>query len=71
MSTTRTLHKNNYCAKNRTKRYMVMIIIIREKPLKITSTQTSVIKRKGESQNGCFTKTKPARFSEKRTFLTP
>ena len=24
MSTTRTLHKNNYCAKNRTKRYMVI-----------------------------------------------
>ena len=25
----------------------------------------------GESQNGCFKKTKHAKFSEKRTFLTP
>ena len=25
----------------------------------------------GESQNGCFKKTKHAKFSKKRTFLTP
>ena len=31
----------------------------------------SVIRQKGESQNGCFKKTKHAKFSEKRTFLTP
>ena len=31
----------------------------------------SVIRKKGESQNGCFKKTKHAKFSEKRTFLTP
>ena len=31
---------------------------------------TSVIRRKGESQNGCFKKTKHIKFSEKRTFLT-
>ena len=30
----------------------------------------SVISQKGESQNGCFKKTKHAKFSEKRTFLT-
>ena len=28
-------------------------------------------KAKGESQNGCFKKAKYAKFSEKRTFLTP
>ena len=32
---------------------------------------SSVIKQKGESQNGCFKKTKHAKFSEKRIFLTP
>ena len=31
----------------------------------------SVIRQKSESQNGCYKKTKPAKFSEKRTFLTP
>ena len=31
----------------------------------------SVIRKKGESQNKCFKKTKRAKFSEKRTFLTP
>ena len=31
----------------------------------------SVIRQKGESQNGCLKKTKHAKFSEKRTFLTP
>ena len=30
-----------------------------------------VIRQKGESQNGCFKKKKYAKFSEKRTFLTP
>ena len=30
----------------------------------------SVITQKGESQNECFKKTKNAKFSEKRTFLT-
>ena len=30
----------------------------------------SVIRHKGESQNGCYKKTKHAKFSEKRTFLT-
>ena len=32
---------------------------------------SSVIRQKGESQNGCFKKTKHAKFSEKQTFLTP
>ena len=30
-----------------------------------------VIRQKGESQNGCYKKTKHAKFSEKQTFLTP
>ena len=30
-----------------------------------------VIRQKGESQNGCLKKTKHAKVSEKRTFLTP
>ena len=30
----------------------------------------SVIRQKGESQTGCFKKTKHAKFFEKRTFLT-
>ena len=33
--------------------------------------KSSVIKQKGESHNGCFKKTKNAKFSETRTFLTP
>ena len=32
---------------------------------------TSVVSQKGESQNGCFKKTKHVKFSQKRTFLTP
>ena len=30
-----------------------------------------VISQKGKSQNGCFKKTKHAKFPEKRTFFTP
>ena len=33
--------------------------------------KSSVIRKKGESQNGCFKKTKLPKFSEKQTFLTP
>ena len=36
-----------------------------------SSHNPSVIRQKGESQNGCFEKTKHAKFSEKRTFLNP
>ena len=32
---------------------------------------SSVIGQKGESQNGCFKKTKDVKFSKKRTFLNP
>ena len=45
-------------------------------PVKATQTimhrnnRSSVTRQKGESQNGCFKKTKHAKFSEKRTFLT-
>ena len=31
----------------------------------------SVVRQNGEYQNGCFNKTKRAKFSEKRAFLTP
>ena len=31
----------------------------------------SAIRQKGESQNGCYKKTKHVKFSEKGTFLTP
>ena len=31
--------------------------------------RSSVVRQKGESQNGCFKKTKHVKFSEKRTFL--
>ena len=31
----------------------------------------SVIRQKGESQNGCFKKTKLVKFSEKEHLLTP
>ena len=34
-------------------------------------TNSSVIKQKGESQNGGNKKTKHAKFSEKQTLLTP
>ena len=37
----------------------------------IVMLNSSVIRQKSESQNGCFKKTKQAKFSEKRTFLTP
>ena len=32
---------------------------------------SSVIRQKGESQNGCFKKAKHAKISEKQAFLTP
>ena len=35
----------------------------------ISKTIPSVIRQKGESQNGCFKKTKHANFSEKEHFL--
>ena len=37
----------------------------------LKAVDSSVIRQNGESQNGCFNKTKHAKFSEKRTFLTP
>ena len=40
-------------------------------PLRCSKYNSSVIRRKGESQNGGNKKTKQAKFSEKRTFLTP
>ena len=32
---------------------------------------SSAIRQKGESQNGCYKKTKQAKFSEKQTFFNP
>ena len=37
----------------------------------IIDTNTSVVGQKGESENGCYKKTKHAIFSEKRIFLNP
>ena len=37
----------------------------------ILIANSAVIRQKSESQNRCFKKTKHAKFSEKRTFLTP
>ena len=37
----------------------------------LTNCKTSAIRQKGKSQNGCFEKTKDAKFSEKRTFFYP
>ena len=37
----------------------------------IHERDSSVIGQKGASQNGCYEKTKRAKFSEKQTFLTP
>ena len=39
--------------------------------LTILNRNSSVIRQKGESQNWCFKETKHAKFSEKRTFVTP
>ena len=53
---------------------LMQIIGTVNKPLpfmKNNFDKTSVIRQKGESQNGCFKKTKQAKFSEKLTFLTP
>ena len=36
-----------------------------------TKNNSSVIRPKGEYQNGCFKKTKYVKFSEKQTFITP
>ena len=36
-----------------------------------TRNISSVISQKGESLNGCFKKTKHAKFSQKQTLLTP
>ena len=32
---------------------------------------SSTIRRKGETQNGCYKKIKHTKFSERQTFLTP
>ena len=37
----------------------------------LAGLKSSVIRQKGESQNGCFKKAKHVKFSKKRTFLTP
>ena len=46
--------------------------MVQENNLKnLNNLKTSVIRQKDESQNGCFRKTKHAKFPEKQTFLTP
>ena len=44
------------------------ILLFPDSPL---INKSPVIKQKGESQNGCFKKTKCTKFSEKRTLLNP
>ena len=39
--------------------------------LKKSNKKLLIIRQKSESQNECFKKTKHAKFSEKRTFITP
>ena len=39
--------------------------------IKSNMSELLVIMQKGKSRKGCFKKTKHAKFSEKRTFLTP
>ena len=36
----------------------------------VSVDKSSVIRQKGESQNGCFKKAKQAKISEKQTFIT-
>ena len=48
-----------------------MLILLPSKNFWYRSDTSSVIRKKGESQNGCFKKTKHVKFSGKRTFLTP
>ena len=43
----------------------IMIVLLKKNVI------LSVIRQKCESQNRCFMKTKHAKFTEKRTFLTP
>ena len=38
---------------------------------KIQKIKSSVIRKKGESHNGCFKKTKHPKFFEKQAFFTP
>ena len=40
---------------------------LKKKKVSFLSFSSSIIRQKGESQNGCFKKTKHAKFSEKRT----
>ena len=46
-------------------------MIALDKQLKISIDISLIISQKSGSQNRCFKKTKYAKFSEKRTFLTP
>ena len=39
--------------------------------LKSNADKSSVIRQKGESENGCYKNTKHDKFFERRTFLTP
>ena len=49
----------------------IMLYVREDIPARILSHNSSVIRQKCESQSWCFKKTKHAKFSEKRTFLTP
>ena len=61
------LHGVFFIWENLKTKLKVLLTFRKLKPVYISS----VIWQKGESQNGCFKETKHAKFSEKRTFLTP
>ena len=54
-----------------TRQILCSKICLHETQLRKDKPLSTVIRQKGESQNGCFKKTKHAKFSEKRRFLTP
>ena len=58
-------------ATTKRKREMLHVIMWIFRKTTLCNDKSSVIRQKGKSQNGCFKKTKQAKFSKKRTFLTP
>ena len=70
LKATQNNKKNVYVLLN--VRFMLVLSSIwRQVSAEASFMNSSVIRQKGESQNGCFKKTKHVKFSKKRTFLTP
>ena len=49
---------------------IIISALIKSSTRGVSDPVSSVIRQKGESQNGCFKKAKNAKISEKQTFLT-